>query len=177
MITVKKMERGTGAILLELDKEDPDPTNQHFHLIPDGTIEARMEQWNLATPEEALDLIITEAHPELPEIPDLLTAPDLSKARKQAAKAVASGKDNLTYGQGVTREMICSAACLCEEDAARVRAVVRDELATLRDRETITLNDSLAVHAKNFKTISDGYAELQEAREEADEADKRRGKN
>lgn len=122
MIKIKSAEKTNQATVLELDTGDP--KDQHFHVIPAGVLETRMEAWGLSE-EEALELVLAEAHGNT-EIPDRFATEDLIAARNEVKAAIA----NHSVTWGVAKSDILRMAVLPAEIGKVVREHTRAELAT-----------------------------------------------
>lgn len=145
---VKKAIRSEQATVLELDTGDP--KDQHFHVIPDGVLETRMEAWNL-TREDALDLVLAEAHGDQ-EIPDRFSVDDLVAAKKVVSAVAVS---NPVVWQ-VPRSQVADLTRLDPEMEDAVRKHVRDELGRPPLVVAVGLESVMALRQKSDEVAS-GY--------------------
>ena len=144
---IKAMKKGPQATTLENDTGDP--KNQHFHIIPPGVLETRMEAWDL-TEDEALNLLLVEAQEA--DLPDRFEAEDLDAARNQVKAAIA----NAGIDWGVAKADVLKAAALPADVAAAVREHTRAELAQAV-RPMRNSAESIVENVAKGKDVAAGY--------------------
>ena len=155
MVTVKSASRSDQATMLEIDTGDPE--EQHFHVIPDGVLETRMEAWGLSR-DDAIELLMAEAHGKV-EVPDRFRTPDFAKAKAKVNSAIrANGVQ-----WDVPRDQVSEMTRLDPDVEAAVRRHVRDEIQLALPASQGHLRSAMAIQAKADEAAV-GYQRLAEER-------------